>query len=249
MHPSVTFGDTSPCRGGFIKCLPPGRLPCKGSWRRQPTEGCGALSCQYPSGPPQGSPAGDLARRMGFAASQGLRDDASIVPYETQGRVLPGFAGYLWGKAAMHPSVTFGDTSPCRGGFIKCLPPGRLPCKGSWRRQPTEGCGALPCQYPSGLAPPGGRERPPYNARQTGGGTGNSRHGGWMTVVERRLSAQGPMQASSPTKHRAGFCRSLQEAALKGKLTPLPLRAAFCAAALFAGRRFVRVYQAKPRRF
>ena len=27
--------------------------------------------------------AGDFARRLGFAASQGFRDDASIVPYET----------------------------------------------------------------------------------------------------------------------------------------------------------------------
>ena len=34
-----------------------------------------------------------------------------------QGKALPGFAGYLQRKAAMHPSVTFGDTSPCRGGF------------------------------------------------------------------------------------------------------------------------------------
>ena len=30
---------------------------------------------------------------------------AEIVPYEAQGRVLPGFAGYLRRKAAMHPSV------------------------------------------------------------------------------------------------------------------------------------------------
>ena len=30
------------------------RLPCKGSCRRQPTEGCGALPRQYPSGPPRG---------------------------------------------------------------------------------------------------------------------------------------------------------------------------------------------------
>ena len=42
---------------------------------------------------------------MGFAASQGFRDDASIVPYEAQGKVLPGFTGYLHRKAAMHPSV------------------------------------------------------------------------------------------------------------------------------------------------
>ena len=107
---------------------------------------------------------------------RGLRDDASIVPYGCGGKAVPGFAGYLWGKAAMHPSVTFGDTSPCRGGFIKCLPPGRLPCKGSWRRQPTEGCGALPCQYPSGLAPPGGRERPPLGGCGIAGFPGRCKH-------------------------------------------------------------------------
>ena len=30
---------------------------------------------------------------------------AEIVPYETQGGVLPGFAGYFRRKVAMHPSV------------------------------------------------------------------------------------------------------------------------------------------------
>ena len=49
--------------------------------------------------------AGVFARRLGFAAAQSFRDDASIVPYEAQGKVLPGVTGYLWGKAAMHPSV------------------------------------------------------------------------------------------------------------------------------------------------
>ena len=49
--------------------------------------------------------AGDFARRLGFAASQGFRDDASIVPYEAQGKVLPGFTGYFRRKAAMHPFV------------------------------------------------------------------------------------------------------------------------------------------------
>ena len=67
------------------------------------------------------------------------------------------------------------------------------------RKAQTEGCGALSRQYPSGLAqaPPGGRERPPYNTGHTGGKTGNSRHGGWMTVVEHRPSAQGPMISSA----------------------------------------------------
>ena len=52
----------------------------------------------------------------------------------------------------MHPSVTFGDTSPCRGGFTSGCFPQRLPWKGSCRRMPTEGCGTLPHLYPCGLA-------------------------------------------------------------------------------------------------
>ena len=49
--------------------------------------------------------AGVFARRLGFTEAQSFRDDASIVPYEAQGKALPRVTGYLWGKAAMHPSV------------------------------------------------------------------------------------------------------------------------------------------------
>ena len=59
--PQAALDSAAPCRGGF-EGLPPERLPCKGSCRRQPTEGCGALPCQYPSGLPQTSPAGVNAR-------------------------------------------------------------------------------------------------------------------------------------------------------------------------------------------
>ena len=41
--------------------------------------------------------------------------------------------------------------SPLQGRLCKRLPPKRLPCKGSWRRQPTEGCGAVPC--PANILP------------------------------------------------------------------------------------------------
>ena len=162
--------------------------------------------------------AGVHARREGLAVSQGFRDDASIVPYEARGKALPGFAGYLRRKAAMHPSVcAFRRIHlPLQGRLCKRLPPKRLPCKGSCRRQPTEGCRTLPGKYPSGLPQtsqvlrhyralrcgactkpqhhpaaslPGGRNRPPYNARQTGGTTVDGRHGGWMTVVECRPPA------------------------------------------------------------
>ena len=45
-----------PLAGEAVK-PPLERLPCKGSWRRQPTEGCSAWLCQYPSGSPQAFPA------------------------------------------------------------------------------------------------------------------------------------------------------------------------------------------------
>ena len=42
----------------------PIKPPCKGRWMRRTaqTEGCGALPCQYPSGPAQTFPAGVNAR-------------------------------------------------------------------------------------------------------------------------------------------------------------------------------------------
>ena len=94
-------------------------------------------------------PAGGVSERSRYEVPA---LSAEIVPYGCGARLLPGFAGYLWGKAAMHPSVTFGDTSPCRGGFTNGCFPQRLPCKGSCRRMPTEGCRTLPHLYPCGLA-------------------------------------------------------------------------------------------------
>ena len=49
--------------------------------------------------------AGDFARRLGFAASQGFRDDAKHRPLRTRGKVLPDFTGYFRRHPAMHPSV------------------------------------------------------------------------------------------------------------------------------------------------
>ena len=52
-----------------------------------------------------------------FALAQGPRDDASIVPYAARIKALPDFAGHSLRKAAMHPSVGFAASSPCRGAF------------------------------------------------------------------------------------------------------------------------------------
>ena len=56
-----------------LQCRANGRqsLPCKGRWMRRTaqTEGCGALPCQYPSGPAQTFPAGVNARPIRQACS------------------------------------------------------------------------------------------------------------------------------------------------------------------------------------
>ena len=49
---TVRRSTPQPLAGEALGELPPERLPCKGSCRRQPTEGCCALPCQYPFGPP-----------------------------------------------------------------------------------------------------------------------------------------------------------------------------------------------------
>ena len=96
MHPSVCALRRIhlPLQGRLCKRFSPKRLPCKGSCRRQPTEGCCALSCRYPSGPP-----------LGVCGSAGFPGRCKHRPLRRRGRALPGFAGYPWGKAAMHPSV------------------------------------------------------------------------------------------------------------------------------------------------
>ena len=126
---------------------------------------------------------------------------------------MPGFAGYLWGKAAMHPSVcalrrihrpVCGARIALRALKHTCvLRPLHLlrlafsaaggarlrsPLQGRlWRDRHPEGSpvrgavgvsrlrGAAPCLaniLPVWRKAPDGRERPPYNARQTDGGTG-----------------------------------------------------------------------------
>ena len=80
-----------PLAGEALGGPPPGRLPCKGSCRRQPTEGCGALPCQYPSGPPHAPVRSQRLRSRRGAASSAL----SPVPGRNAGRA---FSPAAWGR-------------------------------------------------------------------------------------------------------------------------------------------------------
>ena len=59
-----------------------------------------------------------------------------------QGKALPGFAGYLWGKAAMHPSVCALRRIhlPLQGRLLGGLPLWKAPLQGELSPQVTEGC-------------------------------------------------------------------------------------------------------------
>ena len=78
--------------------------------------------------------AGVFARRLGFAASQGLRDDASIVPYGRGARPCQGLQDTCGAKRqCTPPSAPCGaSTSPCRGGFGGTA---------AYKTSPVRGCG------------------------------------------------------------------------------------------------------------
>ena len=101
---------------------------------------------------------------------------AEIVPYKAQGRVLPGFAGYLRGKAAMHPLRLRLAAQPAP---LAGEPSGR---------QAAEMCR-------------GGRERPPYNAEHTGGRAGTAgrrrvRRDDASTAAHRRRFGAQPVRSA-----------------------------------------------------
>ena len=109
--------------------------------------------------------------------------------------------GYSQGKVP-HPSVAWGDTSPCRGGFIGGSPPKASPARGGGCAARRRRRGALPVgsggilQGPAGpcptsvgddagivpeplryrKAPGGGRERPPYKTAASGQQRTNASH-------------------------------------------------------------------------
>ncbi len=105
-------------------------------------------------------------------------------PLRTQGKALPGFAGYLRRKAAMHPSVCAlrRIQLPLQGSLSSGSRPAKPLLQGEVPPQAAEGCGAWPCHYPFG---------PPQPLRR-----GRCFH---RPASLRRRKAHGTMQASSPT--------------------------------------------------
>ena len=95
--------------------------------------------------------AGVFARRLGFAASQGLRDDASIVPYGRGARPCQGLQDTCGAKRqCTPPSAPCGaSTSPCRGGFGGLPPYKASPVRGGIA--PGDGGVRHPC--PASILP------------------------------------------------------------------------------------------------
>ena len=98
--------------------------------------------------------AGVFARRMGFAAAQGFRDDASIVPYGRWAghcRVLQDTCGA--GRQCTLPSAPCGaSTSPCRGGFANGFHPKGSPARGAVGASRLRGAAPCPANTFPGLA-------------------------------------------------------------------------------------------------
>ena len=89
--------------------------------------------------------AGVFARRLGFAASLGLRDDASIVPYGRGAGPCRGLQDTCGSRRQCTlPSAPCGaSTSPCRGGFANGFHPKGSPARGAVGASRLRG--AAPC--------------------------------------------------------------------------------------------------------
>ena len=192
-----------------------------------------------PRPPPTCTGADDLIGPRGLRHRKAHGTMQASSPTKRRARSCPVLQDISAAKRQCTPSSApcGASTSPCRGGFIESLPPGRLPCKGLRSRAPPAAdtarrsrcsghseracasahaarCGHrkpvmsasarlrgaapdLANTLPGSADPPGGRERPPYNAGQASGGAGNKI---WRWFF-------GTMQASSPAQGRCGLYR------------------------------------------
>ena len=97
--------------------------------------------------------AGDFARREPVCRRQLPRR-----AFTPAGKICATPEGYWHGKVP-HPSVAWGDTSPCRGGFIGGSPPKASPARGGGCAARRRRRGALPpcptgiLQNPTGPCP------------------------------------------------------------------------------------------------
>ena len=98
--------------------------------------------------------AGDFARRLGFAASLGLRDDASIVPYGRGAGPCRGLQDTCGSRRQYTlPSAPCGaSTSPCRGGFANGFHPKGSPARGAVGASRLRGAAPCPTNTFPGLA-------------------------------------------------------------------------------------------------
>ena len=136
--PQAALDSAAPYRGAFWSAVPPPKAsPARGGGcaagrrRRGALPVCGKNILQGPAGPCPAPVGGD----------------ACIVPETLRWRKAQAAGaspeGYSQGKVP-HPSVAWGDTSPCRGGFIGGSSPKASPARGGGCATRRRRRGALP---------------------------------------------------------------------------------------------------------
>ena len=167
MMPASSPAEAGQCPAEFCRISPPptGNAPLRLRLTAHPPPLAGeALGSRRPEGSPARGAVGVSRRRdaapcpantfpgrrplpprrafspaaWGLPPPQGSGTMPASSPTEAYGKALPGVAGYLRRKVAMHPSVCAERRIhlPLQGRLCKRLPPKRLPC-GSIRQAPA----------------------------------------------------------------------------------------------------------------